>query len=98
MASRRHGRRAQGACEAPGADHADPAANRARALQWAALMQRTFGFNVLECPRCLGRLRLVALIEAPGVVRRILVHLGLPAEVPLPRPARAPPLLDEVHD
>lgn len=74
------------------------AANRARARQWAALMQRTFGFDVLECPRCAGRLRLVAVIEASGVVRRILMHLGLPAEVPVPRPARAPPLLDEVHD
>ena len=63
---------AAGACEPPGADHADTAASRARALQWAALMQRTFGFDVLACPRCAGRLRLVACIEAAGVVRRIL--------------------------
>jgi uncharacterized protein YbaR (Trm112 family) len=27
------------------------------------LMQRTFGFDVLACPRCGGRLRLIALIE-----------------------------------
>jgi Putative transposase len=58
---------------------------------WAQLMQRTFGFDVLACPRCGGRFRLVALIEHAEAVRRILRHLGLPTEVPPPRPARAPP-------
>jgi hypothetical protein len=58
---------------------------------WARLMQRTFGFDVLACPRCGGRFRLVALIEHAGTVRRIFRHLGLPAEVPPPRLARAPP-------
>jgi hypothetical protein len=54
-------------------------------------MQRTFGFDVLACPRCGGRFRLVALIEHAETVRRILRHVGLLAEVPPPRPARAPP-------
>jgi uncharacterized protein YbaR (Trm112 family) len=59
-------------------------------------MRRTFGLDVLACPRCGGRLRLVALIEQAAVVQRILRHLGLPTEVPEPRPARAPPRrLDE---
>jgi uncharacterized protein YbaR (Trm112 family) len=65
--------------------------SRAGAYQWAELMRRTFGLDVLACPRCAGRLRLVALIEQAAVVQRILRHLGLPAEVPEPRPARAPP-------
>jgi uncharacterized protein YbaR (Trm112 family) len=55
------------------------------------LMRRTFGLDVLACPRCGGRLRLVALIDHASVVQRILRHLGLPTEVPEPRPARAPP-------
>ena len=54
-------------------------------------MQRTFGLDVLACPRCGGRLRLIALIEGAAVIARILQHLGLPTEVPLPRPARSPP-------
>jgi hypothetical protein len=63
---------------------------------WAELMARAFGFDVLACPRCPGRLTLVALIRAPAVVTRILTHLGLSMEVPSMRPARAPPLpLDE---
>jgi hypothetical protein len=55
-------------------------------------MRRSFGFEVLACPRCGGRLRLVALIEEVGVIERILRHLGLPTDVPAARPARAPPL------
>jgi hypothetical protein len=43
-------------------------------------MRRSFGFEVLACPRCGGRLRLVALIERASVVHRILRHLGLPTE------------------
>jgi hypothetical protein len=32
----------------------------AGAYQWAELMRRTFGVDVLACPRCGGRLHLVA--------------------------------------
>jgi hypothetical protein len=59
---------------------------------WADLMRRTFGFDVLACPRCGGRLCLIALIEQAAVIARILHHLGLPAQIPAPCPARAPPL------
>jgi hypothetical protein len=60
--------------------------------RWAELMQRTFGFDVLACPSCGGRLRLVALIHDQRVIERILGHLGLPTQMPAARPARAPPL------
>jgi hypothetical protein len=61
-------------------------------LLWAQLMKRSFGFDVLACPRCGGRLRLIALIEEARVIRRILGHLGLPTEVPAARRSRAPPI------
>ena len=64
---------------------------RAGGQRWAELMRRSFGFDVLACPRCRGRLRLVALIEEASVIHRILRHLGVPTEVPEPRPGRAPP-------
>ena len=83
------------ACEA---DTPDAARRRARGQCWAALMRRTFGFDVLACPCCGGRLRLIALIEEAAVIDRILRHLGLPTETPAPRPARAPPLLAGVPD
>jgi len=71
-----------------------PTTGRAQARNqlWADLMRRTFGFDVLACPRCGGRLRLIALIEQVAVIERILRHLDLPAEIPASRPARAPPL------
>jgi hypothetical protein len=34
---------------------------------------------------------LLATIEDPPIVRRILGHLGLPTDVPKPCPARSPP-------
>jgi len=83
------------ACEA---ETADAARRRARGQSWAALMARTFGFDVLACPRCGGRLRLVALIEQATVIERILRHLGVPTATPASRPARAPPLLAGVPD
>jgi hypothetical protein len=45
----------------------------------------------LAPPSNAGRLRLVALIEQAAVIERILRHLEVPAEIPAPRPARAPP-------
>jgi hypothetical protein len=33
--------------------------------------------DVLACQRCGGELRLVAVIEAPAVIEKILRHLGL---------------------
>jgi hypothetical protein len=46
---------------------------------------------MLACPRLRGRLRLVATIDDPGAIRAILVHVGLPAEVPEPDPPQPPP-------
>ena len=67
---------------------------REEARLWADLMRRTFGIDVLACPRCGGRFRLIALIEEASVIERILRHLHLPTEVPTPRPGRAPPPIE----
>jgi ribosomal protein S27E len=75
------------------ADPAETARRQVRGQCWAALMQRTFGFDVLACPQCGGRLRVIALIEEATVIGRILRHLGVPTEIPPPRAARAPPLV-----
>ncbi len=39
----------------------------------------------------MGRMRLLATMEGPRVIRRILVHLGLPTEPSDPCPSRPPP-------
>jgi hypothetical protein len=82
-----------GASEAPAAaaESAPTDAPTPRGRRWADLMRRSFGFDVLACDRCGGRLRLIALIQQADVIRRILTHLGLPADVPATLPARSPP-------
>ncbi len=41
--------------------------------------------------RCGGRMRLLATLEHPQVIRQIHAHLGLPTEVPSLSPLRPPP-------
>jgi hypothetical protein len=48
-----------------------------RAWGWAALMYRAFGIDVLACAHCGGRLRLIATLRDPSVIRKILGHLAL---------------------
>src|SRR5262249_55408168 len=65
-----------------------------RAWSWAALMHRAFAVDVLACPHCGGRLRLIATLHDPAVIRKILAHLGrAPSEESPgpPRPRPAPP-------
>jgi len=45
--------------------------------------------DVLACPDCGGRLRLVATISDRPVIEKILAHLGLPLAPPSPAPARS---------
>ncbi len=68
-------------------------ARRPKYYSWAALLQRTFAINVLACPGCGGRLRLLATIERRAVIKKILHHLGLPDGLPEPVPQRHPPWL-----
>lgn len=69
-----------------------------RGWRWADLMRRVFAVDVLACPGCNGRFRLVAVLDASVATARILQHLGLPTEVPMPAPARASPAPDEWAD
>lgn len=45
------------------------------------------GLPCWRVPGVAGRLRLIARIEETAVIARILRHLGLPIEIPAPRPA-----------
>jgi hypothetical protein len=48
-----------------------------RARNSVALMHRAFGIDVLACAQCGGRLRLIATLHDPAVIRKILAHLPL---------------------
>ena len=58
-----------------------------RGWSWAALMHRAFAVDVLACPHCGGRLRLIATLHDPAVIRKILAHLGRSPSGPSPGPA-----------
>ena len=55
-------------------------------IPWAELLRRSFGIDVFTCPHCQGRRRILAFLEDPVVIHKILDHLGLPKE------PRAPPI------
>jgi hypothetical protein len=61
-----------------------------RAWSWAALMHRAFGIDVLACAHCGGRLRLIATLHAPAVIRKILAHRALSHSGQSPGPAPRP--------
>jgi hypothetical protein len=66
------------------------------AMSWAARLQRVFRVEIDRCARCGGRLEIIASIEQPAVIARILAHLqhrsAEPSQVELPLGARAPPV------
>ena len=79
------------ASDQEGGDAVDPRPEKPRYYAWADLMRRTFGYDVNACLECGGRMKLIAIIEEPAVIAKILSHLGLPTEPPQAHPARPPP-------
>jgi hypothetical protein len=70
---------------------------RQRALTWAQRLKRVFAIDIEICRQCGGRLRVIASIEEPAVIERILKHLGRET-VPVDpaHPSRAPPTSDRL--
>jgi len=58
---------------------------------WAELLARTFAVDVLACPSCQGRMRLLAMVKEPASIARYLAAVGEPTEVPRCSPGRGPP-------
>jgi hypothetical protein len=56
-------------------------------MSWARLLKRVFDIDIEHCRRCGGAREIIAAIEEPGVIVRILTHLGLPARAPPRAPA-----------
>ena len=74
---------------APGDAPPERTAPRTR-VPWAELLRKVFALDVLECPKCAGRLEVIAFIAEHGVAKRILDHLGLASQAPPLAKARAP--------
>ena len=77
------------ACE-PGVDDAVPSRAGGRYWPWAELLKRTLAPDVLACPDCGGRLRVVALVAEAVSITRYLRAVGAPFEPPARAPPRGP--------
>ena len=60
-------------------------------LKWAVLLARVFRVDVEKCPRCAGKMKIVAALTDPASIRQYLKGTGQCAEIPRLVPARAPP-------
>lgn len=56
-------------------------------LSWAQRLKRVFRIDIESCERCGGKVRIIASIEDPQVIGRILAHLEqtVQARVDFPR-------------
>jgi len=72
-----------------------PITPRHVAMTWAQRLKRVFSIEIDTCARCGGKLRVIASIEEPQIIAKILAHLERTApdqhQAELPLGARAPP-------
>ena len=73
--------------------------SKEKRMSWAKLLNRVFKIDVTKCQYCRGDVKVVAAVLQRAAIDQILKHLGLPTEVPVISPARAPPQtqMDELH-
>ena len=78
-----------------GADAVKPSSPRHVAMSWARRLKRVFGVEIEGCARCGGELKIIASIEEPQLIAKILSHLERAApeqyQSELPLGARGPP-------
>lgn len=71
---------------------------------WAACIKQVYEIDPLECPRCKGQMRIVAFVQDPLEIKKIMQSLGLPdytAPPPLPKSSALEfehDCLDEIPD
>jgi hypothetical protein len=66
---------------------------------WSRMIQKIYEVDPLTCPKCQGKMRVVAFIEDPDAVKKILKHLDLWNFKKPPRPvAHAPPMIVPIYD
>ena len=63
-------------------DEEIPLAKPRQYIAWARLLKRAFNIDIETCPYCQGKLKIIAAIEDPPTIVKILKHLGLPARAP----------------
>ena len=67
-------------------------------MTWAQRLKRVFNIDIETCPECKGKVKVIASIEDPQVIKKILGHLGLESRAPTPWPSRGPPATATFYD
>ena len=70
----------------------EPPHRAAARYLWAMLLARIYEAFPLACPFCHSQMRIIAFINEPSTVRKILDHIGEATQPPPITPARGPPL------
>jgi len=76
---------------AAASEEPDRPAQAAAYRPWAELLARSFAVDVVACPRCQGRMKLLGLVKNPAILSRTLATAGEATEVPPRSPGRGPP-------
>jgi hypothetical protein len=97
-------KRGRGGQRATTADLEEPTpAERRASMTWVQRLKRDFGIDIATCQACGGAVRILACIEDPVVIEKILTDLDTKAVEPqalIRPPSRAPPergLFDETR-
>ena len=64
-------------------------------MTWMQRLKRVFSIDIETCPKCGGKLRVIACIEDPDIIAKILEHIRTRDESQPSQP-RAPPLRTEL--
>jgi hypothetical protein len=64
---------------------------------WSYFIRKVYETDPLSCPKCQGEMRIISFIDQPGVIKKILQHIGLWEEFHAP-PERDPPKKEITFD
>ena len=70
------------------------------AITWAKRLKRVFHIDIETCSECGGAVKVIACIEDPVVIKKILAHLQekiAPAGLDLLPQSRAPPQAERIE-
>jgi len=59
-------------------------------VDWASLLRRSFEVDVLGCPSCGGRLRVLGEVTEPAMIKLVLAAIGISTDAPRVARARDP--------
>jgi hypothetical protein len=78
----------------PNATEDQTTAEQTVSMSWAKRLKRVFNIDIETCSECGGAVKVIACIEEPAVIEKILTHLDKKAPPAEPNPlpeSRAPP-------